>query len=408
MRIAMVSEHAGPLSDPGREDFGGRHVYVAELSAALVAAGHDVSIYVRSESTSIPESVEPGGVRVVPLLAGPRRPLTEDARLPHMGRFAGELADAWLAEPPDVVHAHSWMSGLAALLAARRLAIPVVQTFHDLSVVLRRIEGAEGAGGPQRLRLERTIACSVDQVAAMCTAEAVELVKMGVPRSSVTVMPCGVDVDQFTPTGPAAPRSGRFRLLCAAGQDHRHGLDTVIRALRLLPEAELVVVGGTTAQAGDPLRDAETDGLRTLAEQLGVVDRVHWAGRIPRRQMPALFRSADVVVCAAWYESSGVVAVEAMACAIPVVVASTGGPADTVVDGVTGLHVPPRDVRALAAALRGLVRDTSRRQSLGVAGSDRARARFAWSRIAADTARVYTRLAGSGAPEETAFAGQGV
>ncbi|ASO19855.1 glycosyltransferase involved in cell wall biosynthesis [Actinoalloteichus hoggarensis] len=406
MRIAMVSEEAGPLADPDEDDLGGRHVHVAELSAAL-AVDHDVTIYARRDSPDLPEAAEAADLRVVPVTAGPARPLAEEARLPHLGRFAGELAAAWDAAPPDVVHAHSWMSGLAALLAARRLALPVVQTFHDLGVVVRRVEGDEGAGGPRRRRLERTIACSVDRVTAMCTSEAVELVRMGVPRSSVTVLPCGVDVDRFTPTGPAARRGSRFRVVCTGGPEPRHGLDTVIRSLRLLPEAELVIIEDT-ARDGDARRDADAARLRAVAEQLGVADRVHWAGPTPRRQLPALLRSADAVVCAGWYEASGATAVEAMACAIPVVVASAGGPVDTVVDGVTGLHVPPRDGRALAAALRGLVRDTSRRQSLGVAGSDRARARFSWARIAGDTARLYHGLVAAETPEEPLAVGQGV
>lgn len=105
-----------------------------------------------------------------------------------------------------------------------------------------------------------------------------------------------------------------------------------------------------------------------------------------------MLRSADVVVCAPWYESFGTVALEAMACGVPVVVSSVGGLADTVVDGVTGLHVPPREANTLASTLRALIRDASRRQSLGVAGCDRAKARYAWNRIAADTARVYATV----------------
>ncbi len=104
-------------------------------------------------------------------------------------------------------------------------------------------------------------------------------------------------------------------------------------------------------------------------------------------------RSADVVVATPWYEPFGIVAVEAMACGVPVVASAVGGMIDTVVDGVTGLHVPPRDPEALAAALKALLADRARRRALGQAGARRVRARYGWDRLAAATFEVYARVA---------------
>jgi glycosyltransferase involved in cell wall biosynthesis len=105
--------------------------------------------------------------------------------------------------------------------------------------------------------------------------------------------------------------------------------------------------------------------------------------------MAAIFRSADAVVCAPWYEPFGIVPLEAMACGVPVVAAAVGGLRDTVLDRGTGLHVPPRDPAAIAAAVAALLADPGLRRALGAAGEARARTRYSWERVAAETERAY-------------------
>ncbi len=103
-------------------------------------------------------------------------------------------------------------------------------------------------------------------------------------------------------------------------------------------------------------------------------------------------RSADAVVCVPWYEPFGIVPLEAMACGVPVVVSTVGGLVDSVVDGVTGLHVPPRRPDRLAVALRSLLADPERRSALGAAGVRRVRSRYGWDRIADATLEAYAGL----------------
>jgi glycosyltransferase involved in cell wall biosynthesis len=167
----------------------------------------------------------------------------------------------------------------------------------------------------------------------------------------------------------------------------RKGIGNVIAALAQVPDAELVVAGG--GDAASLHADVEAQRLKLLAAQCGVGDRVELRGRVDRDSVPALLRSADVVVCAPWYEPFGLVALEAMACGVPVVATAVGGLVDTVIHGVTGMHVPPRDVDALAAGLRTLLADPDRRSALGRAGCERARSRYDWHSVAQETARAY-------------------
>jgi D-inositol-3-phosphate glycosyltransferase len=391
MKIAMVSEHANPLAALGEADAGGQNVHVAELSAALVRAGHDVTVHTRRESPDEPLEVEtPQGYRVVHVPAGPARKLPKDHLLPHMGEFGSFLRDRWATDRPDLAHAHFWMSGVATALAASATGTPVTQTFHALGVVKKRYQGDQDTSPADRIRLERIIGRQAGRVIATCSDEVFELSRLGVPRARISVVPCGVDLTRFTPDGPVAPRRLPHRLVAVGRLVPRKGFDVAIAALAQLPDTELVLAGGP--EQGRLSQDPEAQRLRRLAERLRVADRVRFAGQVSREHMPALLRSADVVVCTPWYEPFGIVPLETMACGVPVVAAAVGGLTDTVVDGVTGLLVRPNQPKELASRVRRLLDDPALRHAYGTAGLDRAQVRYSWDRIAADTLRVYRKV----------------
>ena len=396
MRIAMVSEHANPLAVVGGGDAGGQNVHVAALARALARQGHEVVVHTRRDDPDLPQQVPLcDGVVVDHVDAGPPAEVPKDELLPYMPAFGHQLAETWAATRPDVVHAHFWMSGLAALTGARHLDVPVVQTFHALGTVKRRHQGDADTSPAQRLRLEAAVARDVDRIVATCTDEVDELGRMGVRRTAVDVVPCGVDLDHFTDDGPALPRGDRRRIVTVGRLVERKGVQTVIDALASLRDTELVVAGGPAADSLDDDRDVQR--LRKVALRHGVADRVDFLGRVLREDMPALLRSADVVVTVPWYEPFGITPLEAMACGTPVVESAVGGLTDTVIDGVTGLLVPPKRADQLAVALDRLLGDPMLLDSLGLAAVDRARSRYGWDRVAGETARVYARtLAGTG------------
>jgi glycosyltransferase involved in cell wall biosynthesis len=387
----MVSVHASPLAHNGGVDVGEQSVHVSDLSAALARRGHEVVVHARRDDPHLPDCVAmKQGYTVVHVPAGPARVLPIDALLPHMMEFARFLAARWTHDRPDVVHAHFWMSGLAVQQAAKRCGVPTVQTFHTLGTVNRRHQGADDTSPDGRIKLETLLARCADWVAATSIDEVSELVRMGRPRARTSVVPCGVDVHRFRPDGSVAPRSTRQRIVSVGRLVPRKGFETMIRALPEIPRAELVIVGGPPR--GELGADAEAQRLRRLAARLGVAERVCLTGGIGRDDLPAVLRSADVVSCTPWYEPFGIVPLEAMACGIPVVAAAVGGIRGTVVDEVTGRLVPPNSPHELAEAINPLLRNPQLRAELGRAGCDRARRRYTWDRIAADTERIYERL----------------
>jgi glycosyltransferase involved in cell wall biosynthesis len=402
MKIALVSEHASPLAAIGGVDAGGQNVHVAALAAGLAGRGHEVTVHTRRDDAGLPERVRTAdGYDVVHVAAGPPTALAKDDLLQHMGTFADVLRAQWTAERPDVVHAHFWMSGLASVQAAAPLGLPVLQTFHALGSVKRRHQGAADTSPEQRIDLERGLCADVDHVVATCSDEVFELRRLGLSSDRVSIVPCGVDTAVFTPRGPVARRSGRPRLLVLGRLVERKGQEDAVRALAAVPDAELVVVGGPPVDELDD--DPEVQRLRGIAAELGVGDRLVFAGAVPRADVPGWIRSADVVLAVPWYEPFGITPLEAMACGRPVVATAVGGLVDTVVDGGTGVLVPPRDPAALGEALAALLADDERRVAYGAAGVKRARERYRWSRVVADTDAVYRSVLTARSPSSAAL-----
>jgi D-inositol-3-phosphate glycosyltransferase len=398
MKIAMVSEHASPLAVLGRADGGGQNVHVNALSRALAARGHQLVIFTRRDDPALPVQVPLADrVLVEHVPAGPPGPLAKDDLLAFVQDFAGYLAERFADESPDLVHAHFWMSGLAALQATAGLQIPVVQTFHALGSVKRRFQGSADPSPPQRVKIEALIGRTVARVIASCADEVGELRRMGLAAAQIGVVPCGVDIDRFRPTaahfGPRTPP----HLLSIGRLVERKGVDDVIRAMAAVPEGVTLTVAG-----GPPVADLDADPearrLRAIAERLGVADRVRFLGQVPHQEVPGLVRSADLVVCTPWYEPFGMVALEAMACGVPVVASAVGGLQDTVLPGVTGELVPARSPDRLAHTLCRLFDDPVRMQAYRFAAADRARAAFSWERVAAATEAIYRDVARSARP----------
>jgi glycosyltransferase involved in cell wall biosynthesis len=373
---------------------------LSELTRKLAGHGHQVTVYAQKNDPSQPDHAElHAGVRVEHIDAGgvPAAAAAgqDDAGLlERVPAFSGPLRARWHRDRPDVVHALRWTSGLAALAAARDLGLPVVQEFSSLGIAERRAAARRGGvaadgAAAARIRLEPAIGRSATAVVATNSGEVADLTGLGVHRSSIRMVPWGVDTELFTPEGPAAKRNGRPRLLTAADLRERQPLEVLLRALTQVPTAELVLVGGPAEAELD--RDDAYVKLAKFAAKLGISDRVIFTGAVEYRSMPALLRSADLVVSTCQYEPAGTTSLQAMACGTPVIAPPVGGHVDAIVDGTTGILFPPDRPALLAQRIRQLLAHPMMLEAYGVAAADRARSRYNWDRIAAETLAVYDR-----------------
>ena len=373
MKIALVTDQPGASADgddypvdPARR--------VLWLASALAGHGRQVTVYSRQGPACQHPAGRAGsghcpGVTIEQVPAGPPE------RLQHIAALAGQLAERWSCDTPDVIHAHFWTNGLAALAGARDLGIPVVQTFHSL-----------GTAAGARSRLEAAIGRSAAAVVAHTPGERAALARLGVPRASVTIVPSGVDITRFRPTGPAAERGRRPRLLMVSPPDDREGPAAALRALAEVPGAELAIVSESGSDPGD-------GALFRLARALGVRDRLTCLGGVSEAGMPPLLRSADVLVHLTQSPRFAMVPVEAMACGTPVVASEDAALGDAIIHGNTGFLVPPAQPAALARRICQLLASPMLLEGYGIAAATRVRSRYSWERIGQETLAVYEELA---------------
>ena len=406
MKIALISEHASPLAVAGGVDSGGQNIYVANVARQLVEMGHQVDVFTRRDRALLPERVDMDGARVIHVPAGPPRQLPKEQLLPYMDEFAAFLIAFFRREPQpyDVMHANFFMSGLAALQVKAALGVPLVTTFHALGRVRRIHQGADDGFPDERFAIEDELVARSDVVVAECPQDEADLLEhYRADPARIETVPCGFDAEEFRPVERAVAREAlgwhqdEFIVLQLGRLVQRKGIDNVVRGVGVLKHrfdtaARLYVVGGNS-DAPNEIATPEIARLRGIARECGVADETCFLGRRGRARLRYFYSAADVFVTTPWYEPFGITPVEAMACATPVIGADVGGIRYSVVDGVTGFLVPPRDPLTLAARLDRLRRDPALARRMGEAGLARARAGFTWQDVSESLAQIYARAA---------------
>jgi D-inositol-3-phosphate glycosyltransferase len=401
LHVAMLSVHTCPLAALGGKETGGMNVYVREVSRELGRMGVSVDVFTRSQDPSIPRVVRLGErARVIHLAAGGEAPMARERVHDHLDEFV-EGIEAWrIAEAIDydLIHAHYWLSGVAALTLKTRWSVPVLQMFHTLGRLKNRVARSAAELEPAvRLEEETRIVSAADRIVAANVVERAELLRdYAAHASRIATIPCGVDTDLFTPGDRAEARrrldlEGRPLLLWVGRIAPIKGLDTLLDAVARLSgsgqDMRLLVVGG---DADEPTNGHETS-LRRRIERLGLGDSVRFVGPQPQSVLPLYYAAADVTVLPSYYESFGMVALEAMACGSPVIASRVGGLVTTVRDGVTGFLVPDGDVEALAERIETLVADPELRWRLGREGV-RWAAQHRWPCVAEAVCKEYASL----------------
>jgi glycosyltransferase involved in cell wall biosynthesis len=404
LRIALLSYRSKPHC-------GGQGVYVRHLSRELAALGHHVEVF---SGQPYPELDPEAGAGAAVLRPLPSLDLYRDDdpfRTPRPREFRDlidvlEVATMWTGGFPepltfslraarmlaerrgdfDVVHDNQSLG--YGLLGIDRAGLPLVTTVHHPITVDRRHEIAAAPSLVRKLslwrwygftRMQRRVARRLETLITVSESSASDIVSdFGVRRDRVRVIPVGVDTDVFAP--PTAPRVPGRIVAVSSSDSPMKGARVLLEAvakLRTERDVELVVVG----------RPRSDGPVARAVDDLGIADAVRFVTGLPDPALAELFGSAEVAVVPSLYEGFSIPAVEAMACATPLV-ASRGGALPEVV-GDCGVLVEPGNPSDLAAALGDLLDDDVRRRRLGAAGRRRVEERFTWRATAARTAEVY-------------------
>jgi D-inositol-3-phosphate glycosyltransferase len=402
--------HTSPLDQPGTGDAGGLNVYVVEAAKQLAGRGIEVEIFTRAVCPDTPPVVElVPGVLVRNVVAGPFEELDKNSLPGQICPFTfGVLRTEAAFEPGryDLLHAHYWLSGQVAAVAAERWGVPLIQSMHTLGKVKNlALANGDYAEPEARIRGEGEVIAAADRLVANTATEARQLVELygADPRRVKTVSP-GVDLSLFSP-GSASAVSGtsaaRARLglpldavvLVFAGRiQPLKGPDVVLHAaaelLRSSPALAdrlvVVFVGGPSgSEVGAPGR------LDGLAATLGISGCVRQEPPCPQRELADWYRAATIVLVPSHSESFGLVALEAQACGTPVVAAAVGGLRTAVRDGSSGVLVDGHDPCVWARELEKLIGSPGRLAALSLGAIEHASA-FGWPATADQLIGVYT------------------
>ncbi|WP_205875199.1 glycosyltransferase [Mycobacterium camsae] len=385
MQVAIVCENDAwaDSDDVVGGDLGDN---TTQFCAALTRQGQTVTVYQRGSAVQA-SSVDSGGYRVVAAGVGPTAPVAPAKVLPFVTEWAAELERLWSSNSPEIVHAFGWLGGLAAQLAARRLLLPTVQSFHGLAATIG--PAAEPGAVAERARLEPLLARNASWITGGSSPELETLSRLRRGRAQVSLLPAGIDCGRYLTPDPTTAGSLRIVQL-ERNPLPQSGFDRVIRSLPRLPDAELVLA---QTQSETIRHRKEWAKLSRLADQLGVGKRVRFMGHVVAQDVPALLHSASVIACTARQMPSAATALAAMASGVVVVGVAVDALTDAVINGVTGTLVSPTNPHELTAALKLLQASRFQRDSMGSAGRSRVMSRFSWDRIALDASLTYGKVA---------------
>ncbi len=382
MRILILSWEYDPNIVGGL----GRHV--TSLSRAMADRGRRVTVVTPHEGGA--EREEQGNlvVRRVPDASPPAREFPERVAKVNNCLLQGVLREVSEGQRFDLVHAHDWLTAHAARAVKHGLGIPLVATIHATEY---------GRNGGLYTDLQRHISdiewwLGFEAWRVICCSNAMkrelELV-FQLPTDKLRVVPNGVDIpgqDPISTSEPGLERPDHPVVFYVGRLVYEKGVDTLIDAFQKTlahhPRAELLIAG----------RGPEEHALKDLVKRLGIGKSVRFLGYISDEERNRLYRLADAAVFPSRYEPFGIVALEAMSFGAPVIAARTGGFAEVIEHGRTGILFEPGDALGLAVELSSLLGSPQKREALGNAGRRLVASTYDWGPISEATLEVYREV----------------
>jgi len=404
----MLSYHTCPLAILGGKNTGGMNVYVRELTRYLGMQDVHVDVFTRSENDHVPHVLHDLGCgnRVVHIPAGPEFSLPKPELAGFIPEFANQILEFSRVKEIhyDLIHAHYWMSGVAALELREQWNVPILQMFHTLGLVKKEIaRSPDELEGDYRFDGENQVIQKVDRILAATQSEVNQLKKLyNADETRITVLPPGVNTDRFYPIPMdeakevvGIPKEDRMVLFVGRIEPLK-GIDTLIEAMAMLKikckkcPHYLVIIGGENDNPEEQLSN-EMERLKTLSHKLGIEDVIIFAGKRGQDSLPYYYSAAEVVVMPSHYESFGMVALEAMACGTPMIASEVGGLRYLIKEGETGYFVPMQNPEILAERMRTLLLNGKLRHEMGMKAAEYARD-YDWSIIAREIIDVYKKM----------------
>jgi len=358
LTVAMLSIHSSPIGSLGSVNTGGMSIVVRETARELAGLGHRVDIFTAAGDDHHQKTAAlHKNVRLVKLAGKPAGDIPKTELYDHLPLYFQALR-SFVREDGrtyDLLHSHYWLSARLGLWAQEEWDLPHMITYHTLAR-LKLDAGPQEAEPQQRMQWERRLARTCHRLLVATEQEKDTLVAQAqIAASKVGVVPFGVDTATFKALRPdrARERLGLDKsaaLILFVGRFVSiKGLERLLAAVALVAEPEnieLLLIGGDGAGADATVR------LRSLADRLGIGDRVHFVGRVAHAELPDYYNAADLLVLPSYYESFGLVVLEALACGTPVVATPVGLVNSVIRNGENGGIVEKPTAQGIAMTLK--------------------------------------------------------
>ena len=403
LRIAMLSIHSNPIGELGTNDTGGMSVYIRELARELGKRGHRIDVFTRLQNGRHQPVVDLfENVRLIHLGIPNNGQLSRLALYPYLPDFFKSMENFRSREGIvyDLIHSHYWLSGRLGNWAQERWNQPHLAMLHTLGEVKNRT----GVGRPEpelRIAAEKQLVKNCHRILAPTDREKDNLIRYyGVCGEKIGVVPCGVNMDLFNPQDKQATRKqlgfdpddsillyvGRFEPLKGI-----EGLLEAISHLKRYRRLRLVLVGGDGSEAPESRR------LKRKVANLGIEDKVLFAGRVDQRDLPPYYSSADALVISSHYESFGLVGLEALACGRPVVSTPVGAMETLINQSQAGYVISDTLPRSLATGIQSIISNPNLPRADEIRKSV---LKYSWSNVATATLMEYEKAIGQLAFED--------
>lgn len=394
LKIAMLSIHSSPIGDLGTKDTGGMSVYVREMAKELGRKGDHIDIFTQHNiGKHDPVIGLYHNVRLVHLTGGTRENITKSSLYEVLPQLFCELESFRIKEniTYDIIHSHYWLSGALGLELQSSWNAYHLITYHTIGAVKNLTCPTENAS-ELRLENEKKLAKLCDQIVLPTQKEKEYLIHYyNAPADKIRIVPCGVNLELFKPLDKASARrdlsfsTDDLIILYVGRYTPIKGLDRLFKAFQYLaelPNLRLVMVGG------DGEHSHMFRQLQSQAMAFHMENRLIFAGRVDQKTLPAYYNAADVLVLPSYYESFGLVALEALACGTPVVATSVGAMEEIVKDGVTGYIAKDPNPQHYARLIEAIL---LKQQQNGLSPSKirSSVAEYTWSRSASLLLEAY-------------------
>ncbi|MFP5234847.1 MAG: glycogen synthase [Acidobacteriota bacterium] len=401
MRVGLMTREYPP------HVYGGAGVHVEYLSREL-AKKIEVEVHCWGEQHADDGNLHVRGEKPWPLISEG----TQEKFKTALETMSLNLAQMVHVGKIDVVHTHTWYVSMAGFLAKKLFGVPFVLTTHSLEPLRAWKAEQLGSGYAMSSWIERTAVLDADAIIAVSEGTRADILRAypDVDPARIHVIYNGIDLNEYQKTSDTTALTkygvdaAKPYVLFVGRITRQKGVTHLVDAIRYLPsETQVVLCAGApdTPEIAAEMRE-KVEAVRATHPNVVWIEKM-----VTKQEAIQLYSNCRVFCCPSVYEPFGIINLEAMACAAPVVASATGGILEVVVEGETGHLVafeqdevtrfpsrPDEFARDLAAGIADLMNDPAKARAWGEAGRRRVEEKFAWTAIAEQTIALYRELIG--------------